>query len=98
MSMSNGSRNLIKIALVVLIGAAFAGIFFSPLRHHLTVAAARDFVTSTRCPVQSLWWAPPALIGAHGIRCSLAIPAPVFSVFARAFLRSKLWVAYAVCW
>ncbi len=95
--MSNGSRNFIKIALVVLIGAAFAAIFFSPLRHHLTVAAARDFVTSTRGHVQSLWWAPPALIGAYGIGCIFAIPATVFIVFAGAIWGWKLGVVYAMC-
>jgi len=97
MSMSSGSRNLVKIVLVVLIGAAFAGIFFSPLRHHLTVAAARDFVTSTRGHVQSLWWAPPALIGAYGIGCIFAIPATVFIVFAGAIWGWKLGVVYAMC-
>src|SRR5258708_15864541 len=97
MAMSNGSRNLIKIALVVLIGAAFAGIFFSPLRHHLTVAAARDFVTSTRGHVQSLWWAPPALVGAYGIGCIFAIPATIFIVFAGAVWGWKLGVLYAMC-
>ena len=95
--MSSGSRNLVKIVLVVLIGAAFAGIFFSPLRHHLTVAAARDFVTSTRGHVQSLWWAPPALIGAYGIGCIFAIPATVFIVFAGAIWGWKLGVVYAMC-
>src|SRR5258708_20468602 len=97
MAMSKGARNFMKIALVVLIGAAFAAIFFSPLRHHLTVAAARDFVTSTRGHVQSLWWAPPALIGAYGIGCIFAIPATVFIVFAGAIWGWKLGVVYAMC-
>lgn len=95
--MSNASRNLIKIALVVLIGAAFVAIFFSPLRHHLTVAAARDFVSRTRDDVQSLWWAPLALIGAYGIGCIFAIPATIFIVFAGAVWGWKLGVVYAMC-
>src|SRR5258708_18310992 len=97
MSMSNGSRNVNKSALLFLIGAAFAAIFFSPLRHHLTVAAARDFVTSTRGHAQSLWWAPPALIGAYGIGCIFAIPATVFIVFAGAVWARKPGVVYAMC-
>jgi uncharacterized membrane protein YdjX (TVP38/TMEM64 family) len=92
-----GSRNLIKIGVIILIAAAFAAIFFSPLRHHLTVAAARDFVSSTRGQVQSLWWAPLALIGAYGIGCIFAIPATVFIVFAGAVWGWKLGVLYAMC-
>ncbi len=92
-----GSRNVIKIGVVVVIAVAFAAIFFSPLRHHLTVAAAREFVSSTRGQVQTLWWAPPALIAAYGVGCIFAIPATIFIVFAGAVWGWKLGVVYAMC-
>lgn len=95
--MPNGARKLVKVGVVLLIGAAFAAVFFSPLRHHLTVAAARDFVSSTRSNVQSLWWAPVALVAAYGAGCVFAIPATVFIVFAGAVWGWKLGVVYAMC-
>jgi uncharacterized membrane protein YdjX (TVP38/TMEM64 family) len=94
---SQGSRNAIKIAVVAVIAAAFAAIFFSPLRHHLTIAAAREFVTQTRGQVQSLWWAPAALVVAYAVGCIFAIPATIFIVFAGAVWGWKLGLVYAMC-
>jgi uncharacterized membrane protein YdjX (TVP38/TMEM64 family) len=96
MPISHGSRNILKVAVLAVIAGAFAAIFFSPLRHHLTMTAARDFVTNTRGHVQSLWWAPVALVLAYGIGCIFAIPATVFIVFAGAVWGWKLGVAYAM--
>ena len=94
--LSRGSRNAIKIVVAVVIAGAFAAIFFTPLRHHLTIAAARDFVTRTRGDVLRHWWAPLALILAYGVGCIFAIPATVFIVFAGAIWGWKLGLVYAM--
>jgi uncharacterized membrane protein YdjX (TVP38/TMEM64 family) len=97
MPISKGSRTIIKICVGVAIAGAFAAIFFSPLRHHLTIAAARDFVARTRGDVQGTWWAPLAFIVAYGVGCIFVIPATVFIVFAGAVWGWKLGVIYAMC-
>jgi len=68
----------------------------SPLRHQLTLANARAFVTSERAHVQSLWWTPLALIAAYGIGCIFAVPATLFIAVAGALWGWKLGVGYAI--
>jgi uncharacterized membrane protein YdjX (TVP38/TMEM64 family) len=90
------SRKVLKIGVLVAIAAAFAAIFFSPLRHHLNIAAARDFVTRVRGDVLSLWWAPVAFVLAYAAGCIFAIPATIFIVFAGAVWGWKLGTLYAM--
>lgn len=97
MPMSNGSRNILKIGVLLVIAGAFAAVFFSPLRHYLTIASARDFVSTTRGQVESLWWAPFALVLAYGVGCIFAIPASVFIIFAGAVWGWKFGTLYAMC-
>jgi uncharacterized membrane protein YdjX (TVP38/TMEM64 family) len=86
----------VKIALVLVIAGAVVAILCSPLRHQLTVANARDWVTRERAHVQSLWWTPFALIGAYGIGCIFAVPASIFIIVAGALWGWKYGLVYAI--
>ena len=89
------SRNAIKIGLLVLIAGAVAAVFFSPLRHHLNVASAREWVTHTRESVRGMWYAPLILIVGYAIGCVFAIPASIFVIVAGALWGWKLGALYA---
>ena len=86
----------IKIALLVVIAAAVVAIFMSPLRHQLTIANARNWVTHERAHVQALWWAPLAFIGAYAAGCVFALPASLFIALAGAIWGWKLGLLYAI--
>ena len=90
------ASHAVKIALVVIIAGAVVAVLLSPLRHQLTLANARAWVTSERAHVQSLWWTPLALIAAYGIGCIFAIPATLFIAVAGALWGWKLGLAYAI--
>ena len=90
------ASHAVKIALVVIIAGAVVAVLVSPLRHQLTLANARAWVTSERAHVQSLWWTPFALIVAYGIGCIFAIPATLFIAVAGALWGWKLGLAYAI--
>src|SRR5438874_12214652 len=82
MPTSARSRNIIKVSIVLMIAGAFAGIFFSPLRHHLNMAAAHQFVATMRVKVESLWWAPFAFVAAYGAGMIFDVPASLLLAFA----------------
>lgn len=86
----------IKVALVLIIAGAVVAVLASPLRHQLTLANAHRWVTAERAHVQSLWWAPLALVAAYGIGCIFAIPATLFIACAGALWGWKLGLAYAI--
>ncbi len=90
------ASHAVKIALVAIIAGAVVAVLVSPLRHQLTLAHARAWVTSERAHVQSLWWTPLALIAAYGIGCIFAIPATLFIAVAGALWGWKLGLAYAI--
>lgn len=90
------AHHAVKIALVVVIAGAVVAVMASPLRHQLTLANAHAFVTNERAHVQSLWWAPLALIAAYGIGCIFAIPATLFIATAGALWGWKLGLPYAM--
>lgn len=71
-------RTLIKVALVVLLAAAIAGIYFSPIRGHLTREGLRAFVEHLR----TMWYGPLIFIASFMAACVLALPASVFVVAA----------------
>ena len=71
-------RNLIKIAILAVLAAVVAAIYFSPLRGQLTRENVRLFVEHVR----GLWYGPLAFIAAFAIGCVLALPASVFVVAA----------------
>lgn len=89
------ARNAIKIVVLLLIVAAVAGVFFSPLRHHLNIASARDWVSHTRQSVRGMWYAPLILILAYAAGCVFAIPASIFVIVAGALWGWKLGALYA---
>lgn len=86
----------VKVAILVLIVAAVAAVFFSPLRQQLTIANARSWVAHERAHIQALWWAPLALIGAYGVGCIFALPASLFIALAGAIWGWKLGLLYAM--
>jgi len=90
------TRAVMKIGVVVVIAAAFAAVFFSPLRQQLTIASAREWVTRIRVDVLRLWWSPIAFVLAYATGCIFAIPATVFIVFAGAVWGWKLGTLYAM--
>jgi len=71
-------RTLIKIALVLVIGAIVAVLYFTPLRAYLT----RDQIIAAAERVRGLWYAPLILIVSYAIGCVFAIPASLFILAA----------------
>src|ERR1700747_848423 len=68
------SRTLLKIAIVAVLVAGIAVLWFSPLRAHL----GREHVHETVDFVRGLWYGPAALLAAYAIGCIFAIPARLF--------------------
>jgi len=71
-------RRIFKGAVLVLLVAAFAAVWFSPLREQITRDNVRAFVEHLR----GLWYGPLAFIAAFAIGCVFALPASVFVVAA----------------
>ncbi|PYQ30077.1 MAG: hypothetical protein DMF56_10155 [Acidobacteria bacterium] len=71
-------RTIFRIAVLVLLVAAFVAIWFSPLRAQLTRDHIRVFVEHLR----GLWYGPIAFILAFAVGCVFAIPASLFVVAA----------------
>lgn len=71
-------RTLVRIAVLVLLIAAFAAVWFSPLREQVTRENVRTFVEHLR----GLWYGPIAFILVFALGCVFALPASVFVVAA----------------
>ena len=71
-------RVLLKIAVGVLLAAAVAAVWFSPLREHLTRENVRAFVEHLR----GLWYGPAAFVGLFALGCLFALPASIFVLAA----------------
>lgn len=71
-------RNLFRIAAAVVLVAAFAALWFSPLRSQLTRENVRTFVEHLR----GLWYGPLVFILAFAAGCVFALPASVFVIAA----------------
>lgn len=67
-------RRLTQVALALLLVAAVAGIYMSPVRDHLTRDEIRSFVGHLR----GLWYGPLAFIGVFALASVLALPASIF--------------------
>ncbi len=85
-------RNAIKIALAVVLAAAVAGIYFSPLRHHLNKNDIRAAVAGFR----GLWYGPIIMIVIYALGCVFALPASAFIVVAGFIWGWKLGGSYAL--
>ena len=77
---------LIKLAIVVLLGAVVAAVYLSPAREYLTRENVRAFVEHLR----GLWYGPAAFVVVFALGCIFALPASVF-VIAAGFI----WGAFA---
>jgi len=71
-------RRLLKLAVVVVLAAVFAAIWFSPLREQLTRDNIRAFVEQLRGP----WYGPAIFVGVFAIGCVFALPASLFVIAA----------------
>ena len=69
-------RTLIKVAVALALAAAFAALWFSPLREQLTRDNVRAFVEHLR----GLWYGPAVFIGVFALGCIFAAPASVFCI------------------
>lgn len=71
-------RTWIKVAVALLLAAAFAALWFSPLREQLTRENVRAFVQHLR----GLWYGPVVFILVFGLGCVFGAPASVFCIAA----------------
>src|ERR1051326_790567 len=71
-------RTIFRIAVLVLLAAAYVAVWFSPLRAQLTRDNIRVFVEHLR----GLWYGPIAFIAVFALGCVFAIPASLFVVAA----------------
>jgi uncharacterized membrane protein YdjX (TVP38/TMEM64 family) len=71
-------RTLFRIAAAIVLVAAFAALWFSPLREQLTRENVRTFVQHLR----GLWYGPIVFILAFAAGCVFALPASVFVIAA----------------
>jgi uncharacterized membrane protein YdjX (TVP38/TMEM64 family) len=85
-------RNLLKVAAVLLLVAAFAAVWFSPLREHLT----RENIRAAVNHIRTLWYAPIVFIAAYAIGCVVAMPASLFVISAGFIWGWLLGGAYAM--
>lgn len=86
------SRNALKIALVVFIGAVVIALYFTPLRQYMTREHLRGAVATMR----SLWYAPIILIAGYALGCVFALPASIFVIAAGVIFGWKLGTVYAM--
>jgi uncharacterized membrane protein YdjX (TVP38/TMEM64 family) len=86
------TRNAVKIGLVVLLAAAVAAIWFSPLRQHLNRNDLRAAVAGFR----TLWYGPLIMIALYAVGCVFALPASAFIVVAGFIWGWKLGGSYAL--
>ena len=85
-------RNAMKIAMLVILTAAIVGIYFSPLRQHLT----RDAIRADVAHFRTVWYGPIILIVAYAIGCVFMLPASMFVVAAGYIWGWKLGGSYAM--
>jgi len=86
------TRTAIKVAVVLLIGAAIALLYFTPARQYMTREHVRDAVGQMR----GLWYGPILLIVAYAIGCIFAVPASLFILAAGVIWGWKLGGTYTM--
>jgi uncharacterized membrane protein YdjX (TVP38/TMEM64 family) len=85
-------RRIARLALLLLIVAVVAAIYFSPLREHLT----RDEIRRTVSNLRDLWYGPIVFIALFAVACVFAVPASVFVLAAGLIWGWKLGGSYAM--
>ncbi|HVS33264.1 MAG TPA: VTT domain-containing protein [Thermoanaerobaculia bacterium] len=86
------TRRVAKIALAVVLAAAVAAIYFSPLREYLT----RDEIRQTVDYLRGFWYGPLVFMGLYAIGCIFAVPASIFVLGAGAIWGWKLGGVYSL--
>ena len=74
-------KTAVKAAVLLLLAAVVAALYFSPAREHLTRDNVRAFVEHLR----GLWYGPAIFIAVFTLACVFALPASVF-VLAAGFI------------
>jgi len=85
-------RTLTKGAIVLVIGAAFASLYFTPARQYLT----REHVHQAVDFMRKLWYAPAALVVGYAVGCVFAVPASLFIIAAGVVWGWKIGTVYAM--
>jgi phospholipase D1/2 len=85
-------RGAIKLAVLALLVAGVAALYFSPARAYLTKEHLLDLITWLR----GLWYGPIVLIALYAAGCVFAIPASVFVIAAGVIWGWKLGAVYAI--
>jgi uncharacterized membrane protein YdjX (TVP38/TMEM64 family) len=68
----------LRVGAAILLAAAIAGVYVSPLREWATIARAREAMAH----LESIWYGPLVFMAAFGIFGTLLVPATVFVVGA----------------
>jgi uncharacterized membrane protein YdjX (TVP38/TMEM64 family) len=71
-------RNALRLAVIALLLAAFAALWFSPLREHLT----RENIRAAVGQIRGVWYAPIIYIFIYAAGCVVALPASIFVIAA----------------
>jgi uncharacterized membrane protein YdjX (TVP38/TMEM64 family) len=71
-------RNLLRIGAAALLVAAFAALWFSPLREHLT----RENIRAAVGQIRAVWYAPIVYVLLYALGCVVALPASIFVIAA----------------
>ena len=74
-------KTAVKVAVLLVLAAVVAALYFSPMREHLTRENVRVFVEHLR----GLWYGPAIFIAVFTLACVFALPASVF-VLAAGFI------------
>lgn len=85
-------RTTVKLAIGLVLLLAFAAVWFSPLREHLTKESIYRYVDHVR----GLWYGPLAFIGLFAAACVFAMPASIFVLAAGFIWGWALGGSYAI--
>ncbi|HJT17683.1 MAG TPA: VTT domain-containing protein [Thermoanaerobaculia bacterium] len=86
------SRRGLRVAILVVLVAGVAALYFSPLRNYLS----REHIEQGTAYLRSLWYGPIVLIVSYGIGCVFAVPASIFIIAAGIVWGWKLGTIYAM--
>lgn len=85
-------RNVIKLAMFIVLAGGVAALYFTPLRAYLTKAHINDLIAWLR----GLWYGPLVLIALYAAGCVFALPASIFVIAAGVIWGWKLGGLYAI--
>jgi uncharacterized membrane protein YdjX (TVP38/TMEM64 family) len=85
-------RRLARLALLLLIAAVVAIIYFSPLREHLT----REEIRAAVGHLRGFWYGPFVFVLLFAAACIFAVPASIFVLAAGLIWGWKLGGSYAI--